>query len=129
MKRAAAWALLVLLCVAGLVAGVLGFIVSDVHAARLNNEAHYQSLWCEGKIEFTLPDKTRVDCLMEDYAVEVDFADKFYNGIGQALHYALMTDREPGLLLIVESLDDLKYVERAQHVAMRHDVRIWLIWP
>jgi len=115
--------------VAVLVVSILALLVSEARAGRLNNEDYYQALWCKGELEVVLPDSTRVDCLTDDYAVEVDFADKWYNGTGQALHYALMTNRLPGLLLIVESLNDLKYVERAQQVAMRHGIRIWLVWP
>ena len=36
------------------------------------HEADYVNEYCEGKIEYRLPDKTRVDCLTDEYAIEFD---------------------------------------------------------
>lgn len=79
-------------------------------------EADYVNADCRGTIEYVLPDKTRVDCIVGDYAIEYDFAHKWYEGIGQALHYSVMTGKRPGLVLIVEKPDQCKYVERAKVV-------------
>ena len=49
-------------------------------AKRLHPERFYQELWCEsfnGQMEVVLEDKSRVDCVTEYYAVEVDFANKW----------------------------------------------------
>jgi len=40
------------------------------------NEAYYVNTHCTGKIEFVLPDKTRVDCLTNTHAVEYDYGKK-----------------------------------------------------
>lgn len=40
----------------------------------------------DGKMEVVLKDKTRIDCLTAEYAIEVDFAKKGAEGIGQALY-------------------------------------------
>ena len=43
-------------------------------------ESHYQRKWCEaqhGRTEVRLPDRTRVDCILDTHAVEVDFARKW----------------------------------------------------
>lgn len=82
------------------------------HAARLSPESDYRDLWCEdryGETEVVLSDRTRVDCLTADFAVEVDFSDKWAEAIGQSLHYAKMTDRKPGIVLVLESDSDLKH--------------------
>ena len=37
-------------------------------------ESHYQRKWCEaqhGRTEVRLPDRTRVDCILDTHAVEV----------------------------------------------------------
>ena len=54
--------------------------------------------------------------LPEEMAVEVDFARKFYEGISQALHYAMLTGKNAALLLIVEKERDWKYVKRAKRL-------------
>lgn len=84
-----------------------------VIAADKMPEAYYQTLWCEGKgkVEYVLEDRTRVDCLTETHAVEVDFAHKWAEAIGQALYYSKMTGKAPAVLLIVGDRDE-KYLDR-----------------
>ena len=72
-----------------------------------------------GKIEHRNSDKTRVDCLLRAYAVEVDFASKWYECVGQALHYSLMTRKTPACALIVESELDYKKAKRAKRVVRK----------
>ncbi len=46
---------------------------------RTYYEKDYQKAWCNAKggvQERILKDKARVDCVLEDYAVEFDFANK-----------------------------------------------------
>jgi len=40
-----------------------------------------------GVIEYVLQDKTRVDCLTEEHAIEFDFANHWAESIDQALYY------------------------------------------
>ena len=40
-------------------------------------ESAFVEAHCDGQIEYVLEDKTRVDCLTEDFAVEFDFASKW----------------------------------------------------
>ena len=47
------------------------------HATEKLHEVDYQRVLCEeldGEMEYVLVDKTRVDCLTDAYAIEVDFA-------------------------------------------------------
>ena len=78
------------------------------------NERYYQ-LKCneifQGKVEHRLPDGTRVDILTDDLAIEVDFARKWYEAIGQACHYSRLTNRKPGILLIVKNASEEKYAK------------------
>lgn len=89
-------------------------LLSTELSAREHPESWYQDQYCTGKKEVVQDDKTRIDCLTSHYAIEYDFANKWAEGIGQALHYGRMTGKQPGLVLIVESLNDCKYVERTQ---------------
>ena len=83
-------------------------------SVNAESERYYQEKFCTGKLEVALEDRTRIDCETSHYAIEYDFAKKFYEGIVQALHYARLTGKKAGLVLIVESEKDCKYVQRAR---------------
>ena len=79
------------------------------------DEDYYNRLWCErvgGEPEFVLPDRKRVDCLIDSIAVEADWASgtKPYEAIGQALYYAKETNRKPGILLLIKDRKGHKWV-------------------
>jgi len=98
---------------------------------RANHEKVYQKVWCDengGETEVILPDKTRIDCMLPDYAIEFDFADKWAESIGQSLYYGYMTNKTPGIVLIMENEEkDCKYFNRVQKVANKYNIRIWTI--
>ena len=111
---------------------VLLFMSTTASAARLHHEKYYQDLWCEGKgeTEFVLPGKARVDCLTDTHAIEVDFADKWAEGIGQSLYYARITGKLHGVLLIMEDPDkDRFYWLRLMVVAGEYGIDVWTIKP
>jgi len=85
-----------------------------VRPVSAESERFYQEKYCTGKIEVVLEDRTRIDCETSHYAIEYDFARKWAESLGQALHYARMTNKQPGIVLIIESEKDCKYVKRAQ---------------
>ena len=91
-------------------------------------EAFYAARWCaahEGRTEYVLPDGTRVDCLTSTYAVEVDWAPKWAEAIGQALYYATwFPERLPAVLLLVRSEKDLHYVGRVVKVVKTYDLPV-----
>lgn len=90
------------------------------------DEKYYQLKMCSeygGKTEHVLFDRTRVDCLTSEYAIEVDFAKKWAEGIGQSLYYAEVTGKKPAIGLIVGEGDD-KYLKRVQRVADKFDIKI-----
>lgn len=93
------------------------------------NEAHYQRLAAkelQGEVEVVLKDKTRVDILTKTHAIEVDWASKWAEGIGQSLHYSGMTGKDAGLVLIVKDDKDDKYVIRVLVLLKRKSLRIKL---
>jgi hypothetical protein len=53
-----------------------------------------------GRKEVVIPNG-RVDVVTQDFAMEVDFIQKWHEGIGQALHYASATGKRASLALIV----------------------------
>lgn len=60
---------------------LLVFLFSTVATAQhLNKKKDYQVAWCTrvgGTTEYVLDDKTRVDCLTDEYTIEFDFAPKW----------------------------------------------------
>lgn len=99
-----------------------------VQAKRMYNEAYYQELWCseqKGKMEYVLPDFTRVDCLTEDHAIEFDFANKWAESIGQALHYGMMTGKKPGIVLIIEKPKHFVYYNRIVPLCEKYGITLW----
>ena len=103
----------------------------SLEAKHLHKEKVYQEHFCQaygGVTEYKLKDKTRVDCLLQDYAIEVDFASKWAESIGQSLHYALQTSKKPAVLLIMEDKKkDQKYLDRLENVSKSHNINIWII--
>ncbi len=122
-----------------LAAIALALLITDTQAKRLQHERIYADAWCQangGRGEVSNTDGTRTDCLTLGYAIEADFSDKYSEAIGQAAHYARLTARLPGVLLIVESAQGCRYLERArltiaavrvQTVYGLMPVRLWVI--
>lgn len=79
-------------------------------------EADYVKAYCKGVVEYRLPDKTRVDCLTDEYAIEFDWAKKWAESVGQSLYYAKKTGKKPAVAIIVKSAKDDKYIERINAV-------------
>lgn len=80
-------------------------------------EKDYVNEFCKGRIEYVLSDKTRIDCLTKDYAVEFDWAQKWAESIGQSLYYAKQTGLKPAVAIILKTPDDEKYIKRIETAA------------
>jgi hypothetical protein len=81
-------------------------------AKREHPEKWYQERWCRkqgGQIEVVLPDKTRCDCVTDNYAIEFDFGYNWAEAIGQSIYYSLRTKKKAGIVLILENMKDRKY--------------------
>lgn len=76
------------------------------------HEKDYVNQYCDGTVEYTLPDKTRVDCLTDEYAIEFDYAKKWAESIGQSLYYAKKTGKKPAVAIIISKESDKKYLQR-----------------
>ncbi len=91
-----------------------------------HDEKYYQTKMCNefgGDMEYVLFDKTRVDCLTKEYAIEVDFAKKWAEGIGQSLYYAEVTGKKPAIGVISGEGDE-KYLDRIRRVGDKFGIRI-----
>ena len=102
-------------------------LIGSLQAARLNHESYYQDIAAEkydGKTEVTMPDGTRCDIVTETHAIEVDFADKWGEAIGQSLNYSFQSNKRAGILLILESKEDEKHLIRVNSIVKHFDLPI-----
>lgn len=105
---------------------LLSFLVIPVSAKHLHYESVYQNAYCNsinGKTEVELKDFTRVDCLTDEYAIEIDFGKKWGECVGQALHYSHMTGKKPACALIIEKEEEKRYIKRI------HNMPVFVITP
>jgi hypothetical protein len=93
-------------------------------------ESYYQKKFgsiMNGRVEVTLDDQTRVDVLTDTFAIEVDFAEKWSQSVGQSLYYAEKLNKKPGILLVINGVFDDKYVKRLMTVAYKHGITVWIM--
>ncbi len=120
-----------------LIVAILGYFVGDFDThdqppttdKTKKDEKYYQKIFCKnknGRIEVVLEDRTRVDCLTATHAIEVDWAKKWAEGIGQALYYGIKTDKRPAVALIVGAKDQ-KHLKRLRTVAKSHNIKVYII--
>ena len=109
-------------------------LASTAHAERIHPESFYRNIWCsknKGLPEIQLEGRTRADCVTETQAMEVEFANKWKNGIGQAFWYAIQTGKKAGIVMILEKPKDNKYWIRLNTVIMNYKlpIEVWKIGP
>ena len=95
---------------------------------HLHRESWYQNKWCNGDKEVRMIDRTRVDCLTETHAIEYDFGHrKWYESVGQALHYGRLTGITPGVVLIIENDRDLDALDNLLEVIKEYElnIKVW----
>jgi len=117
---------------------ILIFVVNIIYASEyshanegskysnhLHHESSYQHAWCSaqnGIEEYKNKDSTRVDCLTLTHAVEFDFARKWAESIGQALHYQYMTGKKGKVVLILENPEkEMVYYKRVENLGRIYD--------
>lgn len=95
-------------------------------------EKDYQNAWCNkynGELEYRLDDGTRIDCLTDTHAIEFDYAKKWAEATGQSLYYAMKTGKQPGIVIILESEKDHRYIERIEQLADKYGITVWQMTP
>ena len=106
-----------LLCVALSACVIQPAIDEPSSRVTAKTEADYVALVCSrlgGVTEYRTAVSARVDCLTETQAIEFDWANKWYEGITQALYYAMLTERQAVLALIEKGPNSQRYVARAR---------------
>ena len=91
------------------------------------SERSINELWCSeqgGLTEHRTSYGTYVDCLTNDLAIEVEYDYNWKESIGQALHYAEATGRSAGILLIIRSKSNVKYLDQLNAVINKYNLPI-----
>jgi len=71
-----------------------------------------------------MPDGTRCDILTDTHAIEVDFADKWAEAIGQSLNYAMQTGKKAGIVLVLKDKGDEKHLGRLREMARHYSMDV-----
>ena len=78
---------------------LIAALALPAHAAE--TESDYRDRLCAGmQMEVRLPNGTRADCMTDRLAIEVDFASKWAEAIGQSMNYSASTGKQPAVILI-----------------------------
>ena len=109
---------------------ILFFLSFSAYA--IEKEEFYSNKFCEelsGQSQFKLKDLSRVDCLTQTHAFEVDWADgmKVYEAIGQSLYYASQTGKKPGILLLIRKDNSEKHIRKIKEVISAFNLPIELV--
>ena len=71
-----------------------------------------------------MPDGTRCAIVTARHAIEVEFGPKWKEAIRQSLHYAALSDRIAGILLILVEPSEERYLERLREVIAHYNLPI-----
>jgi len=103
------------------------FILVPLFLASKEKERFYQLEYAKenkGEVEVIMPDGTRCDIITENYAIEVDFARKWAEAIGQSLNYARLTGKKAGIVLLMGSPNDEMHLIRLNEIILHYRLPI-----
>jgi len=83
----------------------------------------------KGQQEVRLPNRRVVDIVTDTFAIEVEFANKWTQSIGQSLDYAKTLNKKAGILIIIEGIKTDKYVtELMDFIVFYHlPIKVWVM--
>jgi len=80
----------------------------------------------QGLPEYRTVDGSRVDVLTDEYAIEVEWAKKWPEAIGQALLYGVVTGRRPAVILLLrDKPSEDKYFLRCATACAAAGITLW----
>ena len=90
-------------------------------------ERDVNASWCAsmgGDDQFITKDRTYVDCLTDEYAIEAEYDYNWKEAIGQSLHYAESTNKKAGILFIKRSKSKKDYFNEMLRVIEKYQLPI-----
>lgn len=88
----------------------------DALAAKLHGTVEHRIPW------------GRVDVLTGDWAIELDYATKWHEALGQVIHYGMATERQGVMALIDADGDQQARIDYAEAVAAKHGIKVIILW-
>ena len=91
------------------------------------SESKISDYWCtsvNGVSQFTTKDRTYVDCLTNEFAVEAEYDYNWKEAIGQSLHYAETTNRQAAILFIKRKETKKDYLSELNRVITKFELPI-----
>jgi len=77
--------------------------------------------------EVVLSDGSRADLISDRYAIEVEWSAKWKESIGQCELYAILTGKDPGVILLVKDpASEEKHIERCRKVCDHLKIKLWI---
>jgi len=96
-----------------------------IFSATENDYSDVLANQLDGQREVRLWDDTRVDILTDEYAIEVDWAYKWAEAIGQSLYYGIVTGKKPMIIILIkDNTKDKKYIYRCQTICTKYGIKL-----
>ena len=105
----------------------LAALIIFLSHSLISAERDVRDGWCDsmqGVAEFRTKDGTYVDCLTEQYAVEVEYDNNWKEGVGQALHYAESTGKEAAIVFVKRAKSRKDYLSELLRVINKYNLPI-----
>ena len=77
-----------------------------------------------GELDVRLEDGTQADLVTDTHAIEIDHSENWAEAIGQSLHYARMTGKKAGIILIMHEPTAPKHLKRLRAVIAHYRLPI-----
>lgn len=115
------------------IAALAVFVAASVGTAEAKR-SHLESWYADAlagelgaQTEVRMRNGTRCDVLATHHAIEVEFAGKWAEAVGQSLNYAAQTGRRGAIALILEKESDAKFLSRLREVIAWHQLPVVVI--
>lgn len=74
-----------------------------------------------------MDDGTRCDIITAFYAIEVEWANKWAEAIGQSLHYASRSNKQPAIILITHNpRKDWRHIMRCSYLCGKLSIKLYI---
>ena len=91
---------------------------TEARYARKVQETH------GGELKVRLSDGTRVDLLTETHAFKVEKSHDWKEAVGQSLHYASLTGKKAGIILVMEKRTAHRHLEDLEALIALYELPI-----
>jgi hypothetical protein len=105
-------------------------LVAESTERTLKSEKDYVTAYCRGYLGGYIPNNGTIpDCIWNEYAIEYDWGNKWYECLTQAKWYAMSLDKQAGCVLIYRKPLDEVYIKRAKQLISHYNepITLWVL--